>query len=181
MQKSDAIKIIIPCAEAFRDSLENTNLLIAYKENDILKTFKAVFLPRHFMHLTGVKRPEGSMMTSVQFYQKCLDHRLSEDDFEFAADGTTQLKLSILPQIVKRNLSANMIGNFQERSFRLYTEKVAGSISACVGFVLDNNTRFYVPNTVLKRDTRDVTQSKYSRILVTLQKGTADAVYTDRV
>ena len=181
MQKSDAVKIIIPCAEAFRDSLENTNLLIAYKENDNIKTFNAVFLPRHFMHLTGIKRPEGSTMTSVQFYQKCLDHRLSENDFEFAADGTTQLKLSVLPQIIKRNLSANMIGDFREQSFKLYMEKVAGSISACIGFVRDSNTGFYVPNTVLKRDTRDVTQNKYSRILVTLQKSTEDTVYTDRV
>lgn len=181
MQKSEAVKIIIPCAEAFRDSLENTNLLIAYKESDVLKTFNAVFLPRHFMHLTGVKRGPESTMTSVQFYQKCLDHRLSENDFEFAEDGTTSLKLAVLPHIIKPNLSANMIGDFREQSVKLYTEKVAGSVSACIGFVLDSKTGFYVPNTVLKRDTRDVTGNQYSRILVTLQKDTTDTEYNRRV
>lgn len=181
MTKAEAIRIIVECAEAYRDNLENTNLLIAYKDGHILRSFRALFLPRHFMHLTGVKNAPGRKLTSVAFYQKCLDHRLSASDFAFAEDGTTPLKLAVLPQLMKRNLSAKMIGDFRERTFVLSTEKVAGSITACIGFVYDEQSGYYVPNTVLKRDIRDVTKGNYSRILMTWQKNTKDTQFQDYV
>lgn len=53
---------------------------------------------------------------------------METDDFELSSDGTTQLKLQVLPSLIKSNLSANMIGNPDENRPKLYTEKLIGNI-----------------------------------------------------
>ena len=74
MTKADATRIIVQCAAAYRDSLENTNMLIAHVQKDKkdIEFFEAVFLPRHFLHLTGVKSSNGKKLYSVEFYNKCF-------------------------------------------------------------------------------------------------------------
>ncbi len=181
--KAEAIRIIVPCAEAYHKNLENTNLLIAHARNSHseVQFFEVVFLPRHFLHLTGVKFPEDNELRSVEFYQKCLQHRLSESDFDMAPNGTTAQKLSVLPSVLKRNLSAKMIGDYKDRSIKLYTEKVAGTISACIGFVYEDKIGYNSPNTVLKKDTRIATRQEYARILAIYQKGTTESQYSSPV
>ena len=35
-------------------------------------------------------------MNAAHFFELCIDHRLSENDFEFAEDGTTPMKMRVL-------------------------------------------------------------------------------------
>ena len=46
-----------------------------------------------------------------------------------------------------------MIGMYNQSQPLLSTERIAGSISACLGFVRDGGVGRYIPNTVLHRDT----------------------------
>ncbi len=46
---------------------------------------------------------------------------------------------------IKRNVT--MIGDFTDRGPKLFTEKAAGNVCGCIGFVKDRNTRLNVPNT----------------------------------
>lgn len=55
---------------------------------------------------------------------------------------------------IKRNVM--MIGDFADRGPKLFTEKAAGNVCGCIGFVKDRNTGLNVPNTFLKKDIRDV-------------------------
>lgn len=64
-----------------------------------------------------------------------------------------------------------MIGDFTGKGPKLYTEKVAGGICGCIGFVKDRNTRLNVPNTLLKKDIRDVTASPVQKVYAVLSKG----------
>ena len=86
---------------------------------------------------------------AVRFYEKCLGHRLTESDFELSDKGTTELKLDVLPLLISKNLSANMIGDFSSTHPKLYTEKVAGGKKAYIGFIFDTMSQKYVPNTVI--------------------------------
>lgn len=117
-------------------------------------------------------------ITAIPFYEKCLDHKLSPDDFEFAEDGTTMLKLEILPSLITKNLSASMIGDYNSNKPKLYTEKLAGGVKACMGFVSDTASGFYVPNTVLKEDIRD-NVSNWLRIIAIFRKPVAYKKYTE--
>ena len=114
------------------------------------------------------------------FYEMCIDRRLSTDDFGFAEDGTTIWKMEVLPRLISKNLSANMIGEYNSSMPVLFTERLAGSTSACMGFVRSDENGRYVPNTLLKGDIRTLVH-KADRIIVTYRKNRTDALYSEIV
>lgn len=63
-----------------------------------------------------------------------------------------------------------MIGDFTDRGPKLFTEKVAGNVCGCIGFVKDRNTRLNVPNTLLKKDIRDITAFPVQKVYAVLSK-----------
>ena len=130
-----------------------------------------------FLHLTGVKFP-GKKIPARAFFDKCINRRLSLAEFDLALDGTTELKLKILPLLFQKNLSASMIGDFSARTSLLVTEKLAGGIKGCMGFVRDEGTGYYVPNTVLNLDIRKYIKNQ-QRVLVTLRKRKITRTYSE--
>jgi len=159
--KESAIKVIVSCAEKYKEELSGRMLLfICENKPDQISCFEFTFNDCNFMHLTGLKvkrrdsgiTDEKDELAAVDFYQRCLTHKLSSFDFEFSKDGTTHMKLDVLPFVLNKNLSAKMIGEYNSSKPRLYTERLAGGTSACVGFVTDSISRLYVPNTILKED-----------------------------
>ena len=61
---------------------------------------------------------------------------------------------------------------------KLYTEKLVGGEKACIGFVCDNITKCFVPNTLLKTDIRSLTYT-VSRLVAVLRKNEADDHYNE--
>lgn len=124
-------------AKCYEKNLRNKNLLFLYEDkHHNINSYEVVFEGSNFLHLTGLLVDKSTLPAQV-FYQRCLAKRLSISDFEIAPDGTTELKLDVLPQLVSNNLSARMIGDFFSNRVRLYTERIAGSVHACMGFVAD--------------------------------------------
>lgn len=180
LRKKDALSIVFSCAAEYQKNLAGRNLLFVCMDKH-RKTYclEVTFDAGNFLHMTGL-RTEASGISARQFYHKCLDHRLSEQDFEFSKDGTTPLKMLVLPKLVQKNLSANMAGNYNSSQPRLYTEKIAGGVKACIGFVRDKGCGRYVPNTVLEGDIRDRVQQA-DRIILTYRKMRKDAAYSEIV
>lgn len=180
VNKLKALSVLFRCAELYRDNLVGNNLLFVCSDKHLnVKMFPVAFLAGNFMHLTGVKF-KGKAQSSVAFYNACLDKRLSAEDFEMATDGTTELKLRVLPALFKSNLSATMVGTYKGNRPKLETDRLAGGVKACMGFVFSQETQFYVPNTVLNEDVRDVTGSKL-RIIATFRKMIDEERYYERV
>lgn len=177
--KEMAISIVVSCAKQYKENLAGKSLLFVCQDKDEkVSCMEFTFDASNFMHLTGLK-PMGYIddnsdetikrIRAKDFYKKCLNHKLSVRDFEFSPDGTTPLKLEVLPSIINKNLSANMIGDYNSSNPKLYTQKLVGNVNACMGFVEDEHTFRYVPNTVLKIDMRDyVTNS--ARVLAVFRK-----------
>lgn len=63
---------------------------------------------------------------------------------------------------------------------KLYTDKIAGSISACMGFVRDGGEGRFVPNTVLEGDIRSKLKSA-DRIVATYRKKHDEKQYSEIV
>ena len=175
MKKENAIKIITECAKLYNENLENKNLLFIFGAEKSPEFFEASFLPRNFLHLTGVKIFEERVGGSVDFYERCLRGKLSPSDFSFADNGTTDMKLSILPQLMKIQICAKMVGTYDFAKSVLFTEKVAGNIYACMGFVKENN--YYIPNTALREDIRDISVRPQKRILAIFKKDIPQRFY----
>ncbi len=194
--KKEVISIVTACAEKYHAELEGKTLLfICADKHKRTSLFEFSFFDYNFLHLTGLRTTEmfmkdmkreskeGIVHTSipaVRFYEKCLDHRLTESDFELSDKGTTELKLDVLPLLISKNLSANMIGDFSSTHPKLYTEKVAGGKNAYIGFIFDTMSQKYVPNTVIKDDIRkNITNAV--RIIATYRKGKTDDHYSECV
>ena len=159
--KKEAIKIIVSCAEKYREELvDRTLLFICLNKHKQASCIEFSFNEGNYLHLTGVKvkRPgeverdpeeNRDVISPSDFYSRCINHKLSPRDFDFADDGTTYMKLDVLPSIINKNLSAVMIGDYNSSKPKLHTDKLAGGVKACMGFVPDDESRRYVPNTVL--------------------------------
>ncbi|MCD7834660.1 MAG: PBECR4 domain-containing protein [Lachnospiraceae bacterium] len=150
--KDDAIRIVTKYSEIYEKELNGRNLLfLCVDKHKAVSYIEFAFHDYNYMHLTGLK-PAYDGLTATDFYRRCLGHKLSTDDLVFAPDGTTPMKLDVLPFVICRNLSANMVGDFNSFHPKLYTEKVAGGTKAYIGFVKDVLSGEYVPNTVVKED-----------------------------
>jgi len=195
MDKRRAIKIITKAAELYRDNLEDQKTLFLYgipsevkkqlqTQGNVLsaiKSYEVAFHGYNFLHLTGVELNKKNIASAIHFYQKCLDKRLSENDFTFAKDGSTSQKLDILESMMLIKKNATMIGEFTDKGPKLYAEKVAGNVCGCIGFVKDRNTKLNVPNTLLKKDIRDVTAQPVYKIFAVFSKHYTDVKYTQLI
>lgn len=186
--KESAISIVVSCAEQYRDQLANRNLLfICQDKHKKVSAIEFSFDASNFLHLTGLKVKKrkynsdeqiDDAISAKEFYEKCLAHRLSVKDFEFAKDGTTQLKLDVLPRLITKNLSATMIGDYNSRNPKLVTDKLAGGTVACMGFVPTGPADRYVPNTVLKVDIREYISNQV-RVIAVYRKSMDDDTYSE--
>ena len=174
MTKKEAIRIIVDCARLYHENLEGKNLLFIFGAPQNPECFEAVFMPRHFLHLTGV----FTKLSSSDFYDRCLKSRLSVSDFVMPNDGTVEMKLAVLPQLMLITKTAKMIGDYDSSKSLLYTEKLAGGVSACMGFVFDQG--FYKPNTALREDIRNVSIKPQKRILAIYRKVIRAPQYKER-
>ena len=152
MTKKEAMAMVFSCAADYKGNLVDRSLLFLC-QNKHKQTYclEVTFDISNFQHLTGFKTEKsvpaedsqdgGNGKTVVEkinaahFFDLCISKRLIEDYFEFASDGTTPLKMKILPSAVKKNLSANMVGDYNGHQPKLYTERIAGNVKGCVGFV----------------------------------------------
>lgn len=167
MKKEDAIKILTMCAKGYQKNLENRNLLFIFQNTMKLDCFETLFLARHYLHLTGIEILANKIKSSTDFYNMCITGQLSPSSFKLAEDGTTDLKLSILNQIINIHKTAKMMGDYNNSKSKLITDKITGNINACLGFVKEGN--YYVPNTALREDTRNLI-GKSSRIVSIISK-----------
>lgn len=196
--KKEALSIVFSCAAQYKENLAERSLLfVSIDKHKKVHCLETTFDASNFMHMTGFKaakkvkkeKPENDereekiehvVIQPLHFWELCLKQRLTEEDFEFAEDGTTHLKLSVLPGLVKCNLSAKMLGDYNMSQPKLYTEKIAGGVNACVGFVRTKGTGRYVPNTVLDGDIRKKVV-RPDRIILTYRKRRGEDQYEELV
>ncbi|GAA0273887.1 hypothetical protein GCM10008922_35520 [Faecalicatena contorta] len=192
MDKRKAIQIMTKAADLYQENLEDQKILFLYgipsqvkkqlqteeKRISAIKGYEVAFHRYNFLHLTGVKINTSLVASAIHFYEKCLDRRLNEDDFSFSRDGSTGQKLDILESMMQIKRNVTMIGDFTDRGPKLYSEKAAGNVCACIGFVKDRNTRLNVPNTLLKKDIRDVIASPVQKVYAVISKVYSEGKYS---
>ena len=192
MNKRRAIQIITKAAEIYRINLEDQKVLFLYglpeeikkqlqtdeKFLSAIQGYETAFHRYNFLHLTGVILNKNEVASAIHFYQKCLDKRLTENDFSFAKNGSTGQKLDILENMMQIKKTATMMGDFTDKGPMLFAEKAAGNVCGCIGFVRDKNTKLNVPNTLLKKDIRDVTAYPTYKVYAIISKHYTDDKYS---
>ncbi len=178
MNKNDALAILFESAKLYEQNLANKNLLVVYRDGtNAVSRIEVLFLKKHFLHLSGVKIDRDSI-SSTKFFSLCKNKRLRIQDFDFAPNGTTVQKLCVLQQLMSIYSNASMIGVFDGNRLHLQTKYLVGSVHACMGFIIDGETGYYIPNTALQADIRDLCREKPHRILAILSKNTKENKYS---
>ena len=148
--KRKAIDIIVQAAKNYKEYLQDKVFLIIYTENQVTKTVEVNFRNSHFLHLTGVY----TKLSAKRFYEKCINQKLSINDFELEKGGKTQQKLMVLPFLHELLYNNCMIGNFINSGVYIRADYFVGNTKAIlsVGFRYGKNADF--PVTLYKEDVR---------------------------
>jgi len=171
-RKEDALKIIHQCAVLYNNDLSGNNIMFITLNGNIANYYETLFLPQHFLHLTGITTP----LRSEFFYKSALNQRLSPSHISFDAGGTSEVKLNILPKLMSIHINARMVGDYDNSKPLLVTDKFAGTVTMAMGFKQVKN--LYVPNTALKMDIREVTtHASRHRIIAIFVKPAINSKY----
>lgn len=184
MDKIKAAGIISQAASIFENQHRSKNLLIIFGEPNHPQYIETKADSKNFLHLTGVVLNKTSILSDIPdhqgnvseiFFEKTLYRKLSPNDFDFKKDGTTEQKLNVLTQALRIASNAKMIGEYSGNRLKLQTDKLAGSVYSCVGFI--NIGQYYVPNTVLATDIRQEVHER-RRVLAVLSKSIVEEKYS---
>ena len=170
MDKKEMLKILKESAMKYKDNLKDNNLLVIYKEKEEIKYIEILFLARNFMHLTGVKCVDKNKkyLKANQFYQACIKNKLSYKGIVIKQDGTTKLKLDIFSQLIHIDKKCKMIGKYNNYKKMLMTDILLGTNNICLGVTKEQS--YYMPNTLLKEDVRNLVIKPYQVIAVLKKK-----------
>lgn len=175
MNKSEAISIISKCAKTYKKYLDGNQVVFVYRDENNHSSYTEVkFRSYNFLHFTGVTLKKG--LNANDFYRFALNNRLSERDFSFKNNHTTELKLKVLDTIMNIDTKARMIGNYMGPHLELYTEKVTGTTTACLGLIEKDNC--YIPNSVLSEDIRSIVPKPPGKIYAIFKKPITNTLYT---
>lgn len=175
MTKKQAIAIITKCAKQYQQYLEGYQVVFVYRDENNRSDHTAVrFHSHNFLHFTGVSPRQG--INANGFYRASLNNRLSEHDFSFKNNHTTELKLKVLDIIMNIDTKARMIGNYIGPHLELYTEKVTGTTTACLGLIQSKDC--YIPNSVLSEDIRSIVPKPPGKIYTIFKKPINATKYT---
>ena len=89
--KEAAVGIIHECAVLYSKNLCGKKVMFVTENDNRASFFETLFLPRNFLHLTGVK----TSINSEFFYELALNQRLSPSSVSFNSGGTTEIKQGI--------------------------------------------------------------------------------------
>lgn len=179
-KKQEILNTIYKCLNDYDRNLKNKKIMFILENKDRTISYEEVFFPKSsYYHLTGVYiyNKDGKKLNSYEFYNLLKSVSITVDNYKIVCkDKTTDLKLQVLPQLMRIDKMANMLGEFSNHNIFLQTEKIAGNINACMGFVKDACLNTYIPNTTLKKDIRDITDNR-NKIVAILKKDVTENSY----
>ena len=152
------------CSKLYNDNLKHKEILFLFQDKDS-REFNYVevkFKPENFQHLTGILVKDKTKCGGANdFLNLMSSNRLNEEDCFYKADGTTKLKLMILPSIMNIGKTARMIGDYDSSRINIVADKVCGGQAMTLA-ILKDNTGDYVPCSVLRDDVRRMTNKPNS-------------------
>ncbi|MBD5457212.1 MAG: hypothetical protein HDR27_01405 [Lachnospiraceae bacterium] len=174
MTKEQIRNTIYRCALLYDKNLCNQQVLFVYHDANNHSSYAEVkFRAHNFLHFTGVLPVK---LSANEFYRHALNHKLGIKDFTLGNNKNVELKLQVLPSIMLIDHIARMIGEYTGPHIELYTKKVTGTTSACLGLIQKDN--YFIPNSVLKEDIRTIVPKPPGKIFAIFKKKIHDTRYT---
>lgn len=146
-----------------------------------IEKIELYFPKSSFANLTGVTitNSNNNVLNSFSFYNLLKSGSVSIDKYKIECkDCTTDLKLQVLPYLMRIDKNANMVCDFDSSKIYLQTDKLIGGTNCCMGFIKEHRKGVYIPNTALNTDMRNIIISKCN-ILAILKKSAIEKQYKE--
>jgi len=171
----EAKEILRIAAQSYKCNYINKNVLFIASRGDGVHLYEVTFFVKNFMHLTGnIKN-----MSSKYFYNLARSGSLKKDDFIFAKDGTTDMKLDVLQPLMNILYTAQMIGDYNDSHDWVVADKMVGTVTIVMGFKKDKDANCNVPCTALKTDVRIVSLKPVLPIIAIFRKDRSEKLYSE--
>ena len=154
MNDNQVANAIVKNAKIYKANLENKNILFIFqsRENKEIGSIETLFEPKQFLHLTGVLINRKNVRSAIDFYELAISEKLNPSHFQQENKRLVEDKLNAFNQTMFIHKTAKEIGNFNNNSANLYTDKISGNTTACLGFIVNDGV--YIPNTNLYSNVR---------------------------
>ena len=169
-------KTIYECTKEFKKNLASKKLLVIYEENGETKKCEIFFPASAFYHLTGLKAfdNKGNSYKAFNFYNDMLNGSINARNLK-KKDRTTDLKIEVLPQLMKLDRNAKMTGIFFSSRILLETDQLIGGEKSCMGFITNEKYECYIRNSLLKEDIRQISINRGNNVWI-LKKNVFDKI-----
>lgn len=171
--KRMAVKIINEAVKNYKEYLQDRHFLIVYQEKEKVNTVQVEFRDNHFLHLTGV----NTKLSAQQFYEKCVNSKLSIKEFELDKNGKAQRKLAVLPFLHELLYHNCMIGNFINSGIYIRADYFVGNTKAVLSVGFRNGKRNDFPVTLYKEDIKKLSHPT-NKVLAIFSKMYQEHNYT---
>lgn len=184
--KIEATSTLRKAAKLYDEFYCNKKLLVIY--NNPSKPFfvEITASPTNFLHLTGLIINTDNLLRDVSdkntnykvvFYEKCLQNKLSIDDFDFDPKGDSERKLDVIISTLNPVQNAKMIGDYNGQRIYFQSNTLMGNPNSFLALFKDEGG-YYVPSSVMKGDIRNDTYYT-SRVLAILSKKFDEPFYNE--
>ncbi len=174
---AQAVSQIVSAARIYDKELLNRDLLVVFGDKDKPDLLRFTFTKQNFLHLTGAVPLLKGQNVNKLFFDKAIDGNLSNKDFTFKKDGTTEIKLDILNQAMNIAHTANQVGDYNNNRPKLIANSIAGTHRWCLAFVQIGN-EYHRPCSLLNDSVRD-NVDKSKKILAILRKKRNENKYSE--
>lgn len=183
MDKKRALSVIYNCAKKYDENLKNQNIMFIIenrKFKEKISFIETIFYIHNFLHLTGIDyNSRKNLKTAKSFYSNLLKGKISYKNINYKNPITTEFKLEILYNLCAIDKTAKFTGTYNNSiKDNLYTEKVIGNIRYCFGLVKDKKTNYYMPNSAIQEDIRNITNNMCN-IVAILKKEKDEKFYSN--
>ena len=182
LRQREILNTVYKCLKDYDQNLKNKKIMfvVEMKDKNLIK--EEIYFPKSsYCHLTGVIILDcnGRILNSFEFYNLIKKGTITFNKYKIISrNNTMDLKLQVLPQLMKIDRMATMIGDFNNSNLYLQTKKIIGNVNTCMGFIKDSKSNLYIPNTTLKSDIRDITENT-NKIVAILKKDANKILYDE--
>ena len=165
MKNTDKQKVatkLIQAAQKYDEYLNNLHFLIVYQKDNQHQLVQIGFRDLHFKHLTGVE----SRLSAQRFYAKCINNKLSINDFEISKDGKSEQKLIVLPYLHELLYHNCMIGVFINSGIRIQADYFVGDTKAVLSVGFRQGIRVDIPVTLYKENVKKLSKPVYKVLAI---------------
>ena len=154
--KQEALRILYSSASNYEEKLSQRRFRLIYldKLHKSMEMEEVIFQPESFKHLTGIQ----TKISAFNFYEACLDRRLSQKTIAFDARGNTQRKLEVIEAMPDVFYHPCWIGESLNNDIHIHAAYYVGDTKCVlsIGFRNVMNKSGDVPITLKKQSIREV-------------------------